>query len=313
MSTLLDSLRAFAARFKGEAGYVLTPTESGVRRWRAEPHDLLHTPQHNHPELVPERALRREGHKPNSANDGYRTSLDFVDHFAKFPFGRDRQEGLREASNELGAYTVLGSLGFRVPHTSLIRDDRGSLGVLSRRLGEGGMGIHHTFDPAWTGDYDHFEAVGSRAPHPSDRAYQPLCEALVLDHDRHTGNMMVDEHGRRWDLDFGTSEAHRWLHGLSAHDTGQISAAVDAHLSRARQADDGTYAPALAQVRRLTDPQAESAFEWLRNADPRPFRAVGCENPHRTVTAGFRLLQADLRQTVAAHDGNGDSGTVKSR
>lgn len=296
---LLALLRSFTAQFRSEPGYVLRPSASGALRWHAEPHDLLHHPSSAPPRLLSAGQLRRVGEKPNSANDGFRAQVDLVDHFVKFPYGGDREQARQEAAHELGAYTVLGSLGLRVPHVSLVQGRSGALAVASRRIGEGGLGAWHTFDPQAPVDYDEYEHHGTHAPSPGDRAYQPLSAALVVDHDRHTGNQMVDEHGRRWDLDFGTSEAGSWLHGLDGHGVGLITSRLSEALGEADQHGHG--AAARKSISAWAQPGSEAAFDWLRQADPAPFRAVGCPDPHRRVVAGWQLLQPELREVLHGH------------
>ena len=302
LKVLLSDLRSYAATFKDRQGYILTG-EVGKRRWRADERHDAHHPAKSPPRLLQMSELTGLYSAPEGMNDAQVMrhadgSLRYVKHGSEL-----------EPHKEVAASTVLGSLGFRVPGVDVVADGRGTA-VASRSLGTQDAPVvpYHAAPDAvkeWMTfqvDEDHPYDLYWDAD-PRDKMDQRLAAALVNDRDRNSGNIMYDEHNRRWDIDFGlqsepggpgdTSTYHQWLSGLDPFQTEQIADNVREVLDAHHQAGKDLM-PLLRTIHHIASPEAEQDFEWLRHADHAPYKRLGFDNPHTGVIQSLRTLSPDL-------------------
>lgn len=292
---LLELLRSFAS-FKDQPGYTL---KSG--RYHLDGHHALHLPSRFPPRLHQESQFP-QGEAQEGSNGAYASELGGHGFFVK----NDSPEG-GDARNELSAYTVLGSLGFRVPHTSVVQTEDGTPATASKSLHTAGhvMRPHFLLSPterygtpsSQELDYTEHGDTLSWRHDPRDRMDQRLAPALALDQDRNSGNILHDPQGRRWDIDFGTGEASRWLEGMDVFDAEELRNRLHTVL----EAHKDKKEPLLRSIRELSDPHAERHFDWLRDADHAPYKHLGFPNPHGTLISSLRVVRPDLHALLDQH------------
>jgi hypothetical protein len=300
---LLDVLRSFSDTvFKGRNGYVLDG-DKGKRRYHRDDHHAQHDPRRFPPKMYSPSALRPVGIKPDGILEGYEAEdAHGMRHFVK----TDDPEVGGDAANELAAYTVLGSLGFRVPHVSVVDTYRPT--IASKSLHHNGQPLrpHYGLSPTSiagrpTADTLNWQEAQDELKWPHDHRDvidQRLAPILALDGDRNAANVMYDKGSRRWDLDFGTGEASRWLEGMDVFDAEVLRNRLHTQLI-----SNDVHPSLLAGIQRLADPKTESDFNWLKTADQKPFNHLGFDHPHQGMMESLRVIRPDLKMLTDAHSG----------
>lgn len=298
---LLDALRSYTTAFKDRGGYTLDG-EKGKRRYHLDAHHAEHDPRRHPPTLYAQRDMVAVGIKEHGVQEGHvATNRKGETHFVKM----DDPDGFGESRNELAAYTVLSSLGFRVPHVSVVEGDRPT--IASKSLHHGGVPLrpHYDLSPASLNGRPHADLVdwaesGETVPwphDPRDAIDQRLAPTLALDNDRNAGNVLYDKDTRRWDLDFGIGEGARWLEGMDVFDAEVLRNRLHAQL----EAHPGSKGPLVRGIARLADPKTERDFDWLKKADPAPYTHLGFEHPHQAVMESLRVIRPDLKTLLNEH------------
>ena len=304
---LSGTLRAYAQQFRGQQGYVLSGPR-GKRRYHGDARHAEHHPAHRPPQLL----QASQGQVLYAAPEGVNGAQ-----VVRFPDGVRfvKRGSLLEPHKELAASTVLGSLGFRVPGVDVVQG-ASRPAIASRSLGAGSdIRPYHSLprasQPHSVLDVDYEPPYTLAWPHdPRDHLDQRLAAALVNDRDRNAGNVMYDEHRRRWDIDFGlqsepdgpgdTTTYESWLWGLDAFQTEQLAdnarEVLDAHQNAGHD-----LTPLLHTLRQVAHPDAESAFDWMKGADLAPYHHLGFHDPHAGVLASLRTLSPDLHRVVAEY------------
>lgn len=302
---LLAALRAYGDTvFKGRGGYVLDG-EKGKRRYHLDAHHAQHDPRRYPPKLHRDGDLTRIADNPAGSMGGHVAhDRKGGEHFVK----SDDDEYGGDARNELAAYTVLGSLGFRVPHVSVV--DTGRPTIASKSLHYEGVPMRPHLDlgpGSLEGrpnqgllDYTDPGDIVPWPPDPRDGIDQRLAPVLALDADRNSGNVLYDAGKRRWDLDFGTGDATRWLEGMDVFDGEMLRNRLHAQL----ETHPDTKGPLIRGIARLADPKTERDFDWLKKADPAPFERLGFQHPHQAVMESLRVIRPDLKQLLEMHPAN---------
>ena len=282
LANLLSELRSYI-EFKDNSDYQL------------EQHRWHHHPSTLHPRVLHLSTFTPTRAKPGGASEGFvgTTTQQPGEHFVK------SGEDATEAAHELSAYSVLSSLGFRVPRVHLLRDKKRTNRVIATEAVQGAVPYLNWFkgQPGYPSSRNLMVEYGQMPVDPRDKLDQRLAGVLVGDMDRsNSGNFLMTPEGRRWDIDFAISDAAHWTDGMDDFEQGQIVKNLREHLGG--QVNNPVALSQFTEtMTHLSHPDREKDFDWLKlPLAQRSFAELGIDEPHTAILDTLSSLRPNFKE-----------------